>query len=117
VPLPTPDEDDTFARTFVGIDRLRGKNHDDDWHEWKRVVLESLRAGKKLEDKVAALTIVVNDLKARSARHTAVAALADKVKGLEDHHAQRESTKAKLLGWIGKAALLILAALLGRISK
>jgi len=117
VPLPTPDEDDTFARTFVGIDRLRSKGYDEDWHEWKRVVLESLRAGKKLEEKVSALTIALNDLKARSARHTAVATLAEKIKVLEDHHAKRESSRAKIMGWVGKALLLILAALLGRISK
>ena len=117
MPLPTPDDDDTFARTFVGINRLRGKSHDDDWLEWKRVVLESIKAGKSLEEKVNALNIAVNDLKARSARHTAVASLAEKVHALEEHHAKRESGRAKLLGWIGKAALLILAALLGRISK
>ena len=107
------DDDDTFARTFVGIEKLRGRSHDDDWLEWRRLVIQAIKSGKQVEEKVSALIAE----RPKYARQSAVTLLAARVAALEDEKKKRESTRSKLIGFAIKAALLILAALLGRNSK
>lgn len=46
--------DDTFASTLDGIEELRASHRgDDDWESWRRVVLQSLRAGTTLEKRLS----------------------------------------------------------------
>lgn len=107
------DPDDTFARTLVGIEKLRGRGHEDDWLEWRRTVAAAVRSGEKNERRLALLEKAQD----RYARATAVGALADRLKELERERDDRKDIKGKILAAIGKIGLVLLGAIVARILK
>ena len=110
-----PSIDDTFATTLSGIEKLRAGHYrnEDDWREWKRSVLASLKAGSAVERKLA---WVIPELKG-AARDSALQALARRVESLETARSKVLSTWQQALSIAGKVALVILAALASRLIK
>lgn len=96
--------DDTFAGTSADIDELRSRYADDDnWREYKRIVLQSVRAGKRLEDEFNTLKL---DIVTKYARQGAQERLAKSVDEIRADIKEWRSTKR----WLVDAAKLIAVA-------
>ena len=103
--------DDTFAGTLTGIERLRNsRQSDDDWIEWKRVLIESAKAGAELERIVSRMELRLQKL----ASQTALDGISARVKELEDAARRRDRWGEKLLKAAGAVGVTLLAWWLGR---
>lgn len=95
--------DDTFATTLTGIDELRSKHGSDDWPEWRRTVVDAVRAGAQLEKKVQQLELRLQG----TAKTTAYTAMDARVQSLE----LVQSSRSKTTKWAADLFKTILAGL------
>ena len=98
--------EETFSSTVAGIEELRAKHHDD-WPEWRRVLISSAQAGKRMEQEV-------NDLKAaidQCARRTAVATLANKIANIEADAKRRHGVVSWLFDHFWQIVILALGVM------
>ena len=115
--------DDTFATTLSGADaqrleRLRRSygreaESDADWESWRRVVLQSLRSGKSVENRVAALEKQVGGF-AKESAHTR---LDTRVLRLEEEAGRRRGLWGQVLKALGAIGLVVLGHELSRWIK
>lgn len=83
--------DDTFASTLTGIDELRSRHGSDDWPEWRRTVVDAVRAGAQLERRVQAFDLRLHGF----AKAEAYTTLDRRVRVLE----LRQSSRSKTAKW------------------
>ena len=110
---PKYQDDDTFARTDERIERLRGTYHDEDWREWRRTILESVKAGRQLEEQVEEVQRQIPLL----SKASAVAALVRRLDVLEVKEKQRNDLTAKVWGALAKVGLVVLGWALTKLHR
>lgn len=83
--------DDTFASTLTGIEELRSRHGSDDWPEWRRTVIDAVRAGAQLERRVQAFELRFQGV----AKAEAYSALSLRLQKLE----MRQSSHGRTVKW------------------
>lgn len=96
--------DDTFASTLTGIEELRSKYGSDDWLEWRRTVVDAVRAGAQLERKLQSLELRLHG----TAKAEAYAKLEKRVHALEF----LQSSRSKAGKWGADILKTVLGGLL-----
>jgi hypothetical protein len=97
--------DDTFATTLDGIEELRSPHRGtDDWQSWRRVVVQSLRAGSALEKRIASLEVKAGGF----AKAGAYTHLDTRVSRLEEQERRRRGLWGTLLKAAGAIGLVVL---------
>lgn len=100
--------DDTFASTLTGIDELRSRHGSDDWPEWRRTVVDAVRAGAQLER-------LVRQLEGRLpgfAKAEAYSTLSLRLQKLE----LLQSSHGRSVKWGGDLLKMIIAGILGAVA-
>jgi hypothetical protein len=111
-PLDPSLQDETFASTLSGIEDLRRNfgSHEHDWARYKISVVNAIRSGARLEQEVVDLQVAVNSC----SRRGAVAAIAERVKALEDVANRRRGVWRWLVDHFWQIIVVVLAAELAR---
>lgn len=106
-----PDDSGTFKFLVEDIRaREGGKDFQNDWLQHRRTLLESVEAGRKLEDEVERIELRLDKM----ARQGALDQAFDRIKALEDERNQRRGILRFLKGLVLAAAGAVTASLLAR---
>lgn len=105
--------DDTFASTLTGINELRSKYGGDDWPEWRRTVVDAVRAGERLEREVQSLRLKTNGF----AKAEAYQGLSDRIKVLEGDRKIRNSVGKYMADFIKALIVAGVTLFLAKVFK
>jgi hypothetical protein len=105
--------DDSGTFKFL-VEEIRakagGKDFQNDYLEQRRTLLESVEAGRKLEEEVERIELRLDKM----ARQQTVEQLFDRIKALEDERKRRRSVMQFLKGLVLAAAGAVAASLMER---
>lgn len=109
-----PDDSGTFKFLVEDIrSKAGGKDFSNDYLEQRRTLLESVEAGRKLEEEVERIELRLDKM----ARQGALEQAFDRIKALEDERQQRRGIFRFLKGLVLAAAGAVAASLMERHSK
>jgi hypothetical protein len=104
------DDENTFSGNVAALRRDLGTYKDDDWKEWRRVVIRGLEAGEQLERDVAKIRTELPALAKQSAQD----GIRIRVEALEAWRETQRGSRRMILNALGAIGLLVLGALLKR---
>jgi hypothetical protein len=103
-------DDNTFSGNVAALRDALGTSKDDDWKEWRRVVIKGLEAGELLERDVAAVRAEIS----RFALQSAQDGIRLRVEALEAWRESRRGMGRMVINALGAIGLVLLGAVLKR---